>query len=188
MVRTCTGPVQWPDSERLSFKDSVCVVSIHRQAGERTYSSLPSPPPSCAWKPPEMNGPYWDLMRPFACVRFPCEFIPLLRRVNARDEPHGLPASSRKLGLMWHEKLGRTQIDHDRGRESATGPWGSGCKLVHESLYPINSEGCDGFSSSPSPPVLQTLSPRNACSLERDETVCSIPWVHPYGHRKHSFG
>jgi len=98
----------------------VCVLSLRQHAQERTNSSLPSPPPSCVWKLPETNGPYCDLMRPFACVYFPCEFIPRLRHVNAQGEPHGLPASSRKLRLMWHEKLSRTQIDHDRGRERAT--------------------------------------------------------------------
>ena len=134
-MRTCTGPVQWRGSGRLSYEDSVCAVHLHQRAREMTHSSLPSPPPSCAWKLPEMNGPYCDLMRPFAYIRLSCEFIPRLRGVNAQDEPRGLPASSRRLRLMWHEKLGQIQIDHDRGwREPRRPPGGMAVPVADATL------------------------------------------------------
>jgi hypothetical protein len=127
--RTCTDPVQWPDSGRLSYEISVCPSSLYKHTREKAHSSLPSPP-SCAWKLPETNGPYRDRMRPLACVCIPCEFIPKLRQANAQDELRGLPASSGELRLMWHEKLSRT--DHDRRRDTdhnmsiLRGPGGTG--------------------------------------------------------------
>ena len=62
-----------------------------------------------------MNGPYLGLMRPFVCIPSLYEFIPSLRRVDAQDELHGLPAYFGEVRLMWHRKSGRTQADHDRG-------------------------------------------------------------------------
>jgi hypothetical protein len=114
-VRTCTGPVQWPDSGRLSYEGSAFPT---QQYTRNTHSSLPSPPPSCAWKLLEMNGPYRGRMRLLVCVCIPCEFISKLRHIDAHDEPRGLPASSGEPRLMWHKKLSRTQTDHDRGRET----------------------------------------------------------------------
>jgi len=116
VARTYTDPVQWLGSERLSCGDSACVLSLYHHTRGNTHSSLPSPPPSCAWKPPEMNGPYRGLMRPLVCICFLCEFTPELRHVNVRDGLCGFPASSRGLGLMWHKQSSGTRADHDRGR------------------------------------------------------------------------
>ena len=97
-ARTCIDPVQWQDSLQLSYDSSVWALFPNQRIQEEAHSSLPSPPPSCAWKLPEMKGVYRGLMRPFVCVCFPCEFIPKLEHVNAQDELRGLPASSGSSG------------------------------------------------------------------------------------------
>jgi len=131
-VRTCTDLAQWLDFGRLPYESSACALSLPRNTRGKTHSSLPSPPPSCAWKPPEMKGPYRGLMRPFVCIRFHCEFHPEVKTRERTRRAVRITRILQDLRLMWHKKSSWTRIDHDRGRNTDRNfrPPGSTGKMV----------------------------------------------------------